>query len=52
MIDLVAKSTLGNINRVGQFADLKNRKFPDMAFTPKLVRQVYAEMRVGGDPKK
>jgi hypothetical protein len=51
-IDLVAQSSLGNIARVKHFADLKNRKFADEAFSPRLVKAVYAEMRVGGEIKK
>lgn len=45
-IELVAESSLGNIGRVYRFADLKNRKFADEVFTLRLVKAVYAEMRV------
>ena len=51
MIELVAESSLGNIGRVYRFADLKNQKFADEVFTPRLVKAVYAEMRVVGEIK-
>jgi hypothetical protein len=47
VLGLIADSTLGNISRVRQFASLKNLTFPAKAFTPRLVNEVYAEMRGG-----
>ena len=48
VIRQVALSTEGNMGRVTQFAKLKNDKFPDMAFTPSLVKDVFSELRGGG----
>lgn len=48
MLGEIAHSTAGNILRVKLFAEIKNRKFGGKEFTSRLVKDVFAEMRVGG----